>query len=395
MKQSFFLLALLVSFPQLSETIYTPSLPEMAKFFQTSENLMQQSLSIYFWGFALGVFCFGRLSDLIGRKKAMFLGIFIYTLASGLCILTRSIELLLFARFVQAFGASVGSVVTQTMLRDAYTGEERAKIFSKLTAILAFAPALGPAIGSRLSYMFSPIANFWFLFLMGIGLFISSTKLKETLDQNSLLPAKMAPLFLRMIKDKQIWLLGFFIAAHNGIIFSLHAEAPFILVETLKMDPKNYGLFGLALAIPFFVASMINARLLKRYSPYQLNILGTLVMVLSTSFLVLILPKASAMSHESLRAIFLLSTALTIMGIGISLPNCLSISLKDYRDNAGSAGAIFGLIYYIMIGGFLSIMGLIHDGTIWPLPIYFLLLSMSLFLAALLLGYASRRLIEA
>lgn len=386
MKQSFFLLALLVSFPQISETIYTPSLPELAKLFHSSENLMQQTLSIYFWGFALGVFCFGRLCDLIGRKKSMLLGILIYTLASALCLLVKSIEFLMFARFIQALGASVGSVVTQTMLRDTYRGEERAKIFSKLTAIIAFAPAIGPAIGSRLSYLFSPMANFWFLFFMGVILLFGSTRLKETLNNESLVPIRMRPLFWRMLKDKQIWLVGFFIAAHNGIIFSLHAEAPFILIETLKMAPEHYGLFGLTLAAPFFLASMINVRLLKIYSPYQMNVLGTLIMLTSTSLLVLILPQAAEIPLFRLRGIFLLSIFATSFGMGISLPNCLSISLKNYQDCVGTAGAIFGLIYYSMIGVFLGIMGLIHNGTLWPMPVYFVVLSLALFGGALSLA---------
>lgn len=390
MKQSFFLLALLVSFPQLSETIYTPSLPELAKYFHTSQNLMQQTLSIYFWGFALGVFFFGWLSDLVGRKKAMIVGILIYTLASASCIFVSSISLLMTARFIQAFGASVGSVITQTILRDAYSGPERARMFSKISAILAFAPALGPAIGSQLSYMFSPIANFWFLFLMGLGLLLSATKLKETLDRKNQTDLSLRSLFLRMIKDKHIWLMGAFIAAHNGIIFSLHAEAPFILVETLKMDAKNYALFGLALAIPLFGASTLNARLLRRYSPHQLNVLGALIMMLSTSLLIFILPEAQHLSLANLRAIFLISTAFTITGIGISLPNCLSMSLKNYGHSIGSAGAIFGLMYYAMIGGFLGIMGIIHDGTLWPLPIYFLLLSSGLLFGALALARKSR-----
>lgn len=386
MRPSFFLLAILVSFPQLSETIYTPSLPELSKYFQTSENLMQQSLSIYFWGFALGVFCFGRLSDLLGRKKSMFLGIVIYTLASAACIFVKSIELLLMARFVQAFGASVGSVVTQTMLRDTYSGEDRARIFSKITSILAFAPALGPFIGSRLSYMFSPLANFWFLFLMGCVLLCLCTQLKETFDKNKHVSIDLSALFLCMIKDKHIWLMGFFIAAHNGIIFSLHAEAPFLLVEILKMEPAHYGLFGLAIAIPFFIAAAINARLLKTMSPYQLNVLGCLIMVVSSGFLVLVLIQKANLSLEAVRAIFLLSIALTIMGLGISLPNCLSVSLKNYTHAQGSAGAVFGLMYYVMIGGFLTIMGLIHNKTLWPMPIYFLLLSLGLFLGSIRLA---------
>lgn len=391
---SFFLLAALVSFPQLSETIYTPSLPELTKYFSTTANMMQHSLSVYFLGFALGVFCFGRLCDLIGRKRAMLVGLVVYSLASFCCVLSSNIYVFLLARVLQAFGASVGSVVTQTILRDIYTGEQRARVFSSLTAVIAFAPAMGPFIGSRLSYAFSPHMNFWFLFLLGIILlYTSSIKLKETLTHRQKI--HIAPLMLRMLRDPHIWLMSFFIAAHNGILFSLHAEAPFILIDMLSMDPKDYGVIGLILGSAVFLGSLINTRLLRRYSPYALNMVGCAIMMLACSMLVISLPHFSALEPLHARILFLVLVGQCIVGMGISLPNCLSVALKDYREAVGSAGAILGLIYYVMIGGLMAIMSVIHNGTWWPMPLYFLGLTTLIFLCSVLLVKRETRLVKA
>lgn len=382
---SFFLLAALVSFPQLSETIYTPSLPELTKYFSTSANMMQHSLSVYFLGFALGVFCFGRLCDLIGRKRSMLCGLCIYVVGSLFCALSSNIILFLLARILQAFGAAVGSVVTQTMLRDLYTGEERGRIFSKLTAVIAFAPAMGPFIGSQLSYAFSPHVNFWFLFVLGMMLlFTSSAKLSETMP--TMAKTDILPLLKRMIRDPFILFISFFIAAHNGILFGLHAEAPFILIDILHMSPSNYGLIGLILGSSVFIGSNINTRLLRRYSPFALNAVGTTLMFFSFALLVAILPLFSALNPSVALTVFLVLVGVSIVGMGISLPNCLSVALKDYRHAAGSAGAILGLIYYVMIGGLMAIMSTIHNGTIWPMPIYFLILSALLVAGSLVLS---------
>lgn len=53
---SLLLLIVLVGFPQISETIFTPSLPDIAYDFQVSMATVQLTLSIYFLAFALGVF---------------------------------------------------------------------------------------------------------------------------------------------------------------------------------------------------------------------------------------------------------------------------------------------------------------------------------------------------
>lgn len=80
------LLVCLVGFPQISETIYTPSLTEIATSYGVSLNLAQMTLSIYFLAFAVGVFFWGVSSDFLGRRKAMNFGIFIYILGCFVCL---------------------------------------------------------------------------------------------------------------------------------------------------------------------------------------------------------------------------------------------------------------------------------------------------------------------
>lgn len=87
-KPSLLLFIVLVGFPQISETIYTPSLPDIAHHLGAGNNVNQLTLSIYFLGFAFGVYCWGRLSDSIGRRPAMLWGILVYGLGSLGCYLS-------------------------------------------------------------------------------------------------------------------------------------------------------------------------------------------------------------------------------------------------------------------------------------------------------------------
>ncbi|EPU3211076.1 MFS transporter, partial [Vibrio vulnificus] len=47
---------------------------------------------------------------------------------------------------------------------------------------------------------------------------------------------------------------------------------------------------------------------------------------------------------------FLLPMMGVVMAFGIAIPNILSGALLHYREHAGSAGALFGLMYYLLIG---------------------------------------------
>jgi len=68
---------LIIAIPKLSETIYVPSLPSLAKDLLISDNLAEYTLTIYLFGFATGVLIWGNLSDYYGRKPCLILGFFL------------------------------------------------------------------------------------------------------------------------------------------------------------------------------------------------------------------------------------------------------------------------------------------------------------------------------
>ncbi|WP_077216766.1 MFS transporter [Piscirickettsia litoralis] len=181
-KLPLWLIILLAGFPQLSETIYSPALPAITTSLQTNNHWVQWTLSIYFMGFASGVFIWGRVSDYTGRRFAMLFGIIVYLVGSLICLFSSSIGCLFIARAIQAFGANAGSVITQTMLREYFSEKERGRIFASMAIALSFAPAIGPVIGGVLSHYFGWRSNFLVLLLIVvIILFLSYLYLPETL----------------------------------------------------------------------------------------------------------------------------------------------------------------------------------------------------------------------
>lgn len=379
---SFVLICLLIGFPQISETIYTPSLPSIAQDLSVSAHWVEWTLSIYFIGFALGVGYWGTLADKIGRRPVMLFGIFLYCLATLGCYLSTNIAVLLLCRALQALGASVGSVITQTMIRDTFTGKERSRLFSLIGIPLSLAPALGPVCGSWLDALFNWRANFATLLLMGITiLLISAKRLPETRPQHLLSSTEvnLTRLSLQMCRDKKVLGCAALIAGINGILFSFYGEAPFVLMELMGLSANHYGWVGLAIALGGLLGSLLSHRLHRHFSSEQIIGIGCLLMLVGSSLMVIL-------AYNDLYTLnnlwsgtmgLLISMFITIFGgMGLAIPNLMSIALSDYQAVVGRAGSIFGFGYYVLVALFTALMGGLHNGTVFPMPWYFLGLSL-------------------
>ncbi|PZM64751.1 multidrug effflux MFS transporter [Paenibacillus dendritiformis] len=378
---SLLLLIVLVGFPQISETIYTPSLPDIANHLQASGNMIQLTLSIYFLGFACGVFCWGRLSDSIGRRPALLWGIFVYGLGSLGCYLSPSVEWLLVSRFIQAFGASTGSVVTQTILRESIDGAKRHAVFAQISAALAFTPAIGPLIGGWMDQALGFRAVFATLVVMSIAIFtytlaaLPETRVSATAKVSTLAVAK------RLASDGRIWAFGFLIGATNGILFSYYAEAPFIFIEFFEMNPGMFGFFGIMVAMSSIFGAMLSKKLVGRFPAERIILMGCSVTAVGAICLT-----GLALCGINPSIIFLVLMVacifILLLGIGMAIPNCLSLALVHYGDVLGTAGAIFGLGYYVVVSLITSGMSYLHNDSLVTMPVYFLVLALMMLLVS-------------
>lgn len=375
-KQSIGLMVALVGFPQISETIYTPALPKVAEALKTTAYMVESTLSIYFVGFALGVLIWGFVSDFVGRRPTMIIGLCLYGLATFFCGQTESVDLLLIARLVQAFGASVGSVITQTILRDAYNGDERSKLFSIISGALAFSPAIGPLLGGFITQFLGWRANFFSLAWLSVFLlFWTLLSLKETRPQN--VPKQslkgLKALAHNMLTSKQLLGHILMIGGTNGIIFGFYQEAPFVFIEQLGLSPTTYGCFGILIALATIFASRVCYKQNEGSGCNLIRLGSFCILGAAVFFSLLVISKIFFLPQIGL-VLTILALFMIFFGIGLIIPNSFSTSLKAYQMSAGTAGSIFGGCYYSLIAASTWLMGMIHTGTALPLPLYTTLL---------------------
>ena len=98
---------------------------------------------------ALGQLVVGPMSDRWGRRTPLLLGMVVYVLATAICALAPTAELLIGFRLLQGLAGAAGIVISRAVVRDLYDGVEMARFFSTLMLISGVAPVIAPVIGGQ------------------------------------------------------------------------------------------------------------------------------------------------------------------------------------------------------------------------------------------------------
>ena len=164
------LLALLTGIGPLSVDMYLASWPDMARLLEASPAQVQLTISVYLVGFGTGQAIYGPVSDRHGRKPALLFAIGLFVLASVVCAVAPSIEVLIVARFFQALGGAGVLVLPRAVVRDLYEGVTIAREMSRMASVMALAPVFAPLIGGVLQTAFGWRSNFIALTAFGLAL---------------------------------------------------------------------------------------------------------------------------------------------------------------------------------------------------------------------------------
>lgn len=367
---SLLLIIVLVGFPQISESIFTPVLPKLSSNLHVSAATSQLTMSIYFVAFAIGVLFWGQLSDYLGRRKTMLFGIIVYLIGNIILLISPVFKGILVARFIQAFGASVGSVVTQTIMRESFSGKTGAKVFSKTGAAMSLAPALGPLIGGVVQTYLGYRNVFSTLIVMSIAIYLYSYyRLPETMDNSKIVKSSLISTSIKLIKDPTIWSYAILIGGINGILFGYYSEAPFIFIKHFGFTSIQYGSLGLILAAASLLGAFLVNFLINYLKAETIALSGLVFSLLSSIILLIVLRLDSAI-------LLIIGLFLVFLGLNTTLPITLNIALKGYESIIGSASGLFSFGYYLIVSLLTYVISLMHNGTIWSLPIFIFIISL-------------------
>lgn len=253
-------LALLSVAGFLATDMYLPAFGAMQQELQSEVGIISASLSLFLAGFSVAQLFWGPLSDRIGRKPVLLMGLGLFAISCAAMWWVDSAMALLGWRFLQAVGICAAAVTWQALVIDRYSANQANRIFATIMPLVALSPALAPLVGAWLLNHFNWRSIFITLLLIALCLLVFSMFL-TTADRKK--PAtKVKIRFSTLLKSPLYSGNVLIYAACSASFFTWLTASPFILAE-LGMTPGDIGLSYVPQTLAFLLGGYGCRTLLK------------------------------------------------------------------------------------------------------------------------------------
>ena len=324
--------------------MFLPSLPSMARYFQTDYRIMQLSVALYLGTVALLQVVVGPLSDRFGRRPVLLAGIGIFLVATLGCIFATNASVFLAFRMIQATVSSA-MVLSRAIARDMYDQSNAASMIGYITMGMAVVPMLSPALGGLLDETFGWKASFWVFLIMGaLVLALIWADVGETNQQKSTSFAAQVADYPELLLSPRFWGYCLTAAFTSGAFFAYLGGAPFVGSNVYGLEPSKLGMLFGAPALGYMAGNFMSGRYSVRFGGNKMIQWGAL----TASFGTLCSLSLALMGFGTVYTFFGLMIFVGI-GNGMVLPNATAGMLSVRPHLAGTASGLGGAI--MMAGG--------------------------------------------
>ena len=345
------LLSILSSVAPMGVDTYLPSIPEIAKYFDVNIHKVELSLSIFLIGFAIGQVFGGPISDRYGRRFGSILGLFGFALFSFLIIFSSTIYELWFYRFIEAFFGGITVVNATAAVRDRFSGQEAAKVFSLIGIVRSLAPLLAPVFGAAIIHFFP-----WegvFIFLTLYALVVAFFIYKDLPESFTYTKQNIIQSYILVLTHKQAMKAMLVLAIGFGAFFIIIAKTSYIYIEYFGIETDYFPLFfGINFIILMFMIK-VNLNLLKKYRAISITKVAILIQFF-VGLIFLLIHKEMTLIYTVLIIAAYMSMMAFIFG------NCMSLAIEHFSKNAGVASGVIGVLQF-GLGAIISSIALNFD----------------------------------
>ena len=383
-----FTLVIVTGLSVLSLNMFLPSLTNIANEFKTDYSLVSLSVAGYLGITAVLQLIFGPLSDRLGRRPVLLIGISIFAIASLGCLLATSIWTFLSFRVMQ--GAIIsGWVVSLAVIRDTVPAREAASKIGYVSMAMAVAPMLGPILGGVLDELFGWRSSFLFFLILGIAIFaLCWIDLGETNKNPSATFLRQFQAYPELFGSRRFWGYALCIMFSTSAFYTFLAGVPLIADAVLMISPSKLGLYLGSITAGFFFGSFLSGRYSKRNSLTTMMIAGRVAACagLTAALIFFLLGFINELSLFG-------TTVFVGIGNGLTMPSANAGAMSVRPNLAGSASGLAGALTVAGGAVFTSMTGVIltEQHGVYQLVGIMLFCSLMGLIAALYVLHISRQ----
>ena len=347
------LISILSSVAPMGVDTYLPSIPEIAKYFGVNIHKVELSLSIFLIGFAIGQIFGGPISDRYGRRVGSIVGLLGYALFSFLIIFSSSIYELWIYRFLEAFFGGITVVNATAAVRDRFSGQEAAKVFSLIGMVRSLAPLLAPVFGAAIIHFFP-----WegiFVFLTIYALIVAFFIYKDLPESFTYTKQNIVESYKLVLTHKKAMKAMLVLAISFGAFFIIIAKTSYIYIEYFGIKTDYFPLFFGINFIILIAMIKVNVNLLKTYEAKNIAKYATLIQFCVGIIFLLI--------HKDMNLILTVIIIASYMSMmAFIFGNCMSLAIEHFSKNAGVASGVIGVLQF-GLGALISSVALNFDNN--------------------------------
>lgn len=339
-----------------------PGFDQMAADFGADTTAMQQVTSLYMVAFAVMSLLHGPLSDALGRKPVIVVGMLLYAGSSAACALAPTLPLLLLARVLQGASAGAGQIISRTVIRDMFHGAAAQRMMAQVAMIFSVAPAVAPILGG----VFLGFGHWQLLFwiLTGYGLALAAVvafALPETHPSERRTPLHLTPVMQGLVaiaRDAQFLRLAFAAGIGFAAQFLYISAAPIIMLKLLGKGEQDFWILFVPLISGMMLGSWITSRFAGRFPPIRTATVGFAIGV------------GGGVLNVAINSIpgvglpwLMVAPPLLALGVAIAFPILQLAMLDRFPQNRGAAASMQAFVSLLFNAGIAGVVAPLVAGS--------------------------------
>ncbi len=333
----------LIGLAPLSETVYTPALPEFVRIFHISDIQAKYSVIVYIFAFSMSQIFYGYFVSRYQLKKLLTLGLSIYIFGVLIILFSNNFDEILIGRIFQGLGASAGSVLVRVIMKEKYSLEEHKKYFPIILGMVGLLPVMGPAIGGAIIHWHGWKYIFILLLILAIIILILEC-VKAPYDKPNIKksnPINLHYFFPSLVFMSYVTMGGLLLS----IILLYSIESPFFIIQKLHYNPLKFGLISLSTATCYLLGTIISSKILSSYKLKRIKKIGITLLSISCTLLLIL-----SLVHPLSLSILIPPMLLIMLGVGITKSNTSIGAMHVHHQNSGQASSLIGF-WQMLISG--------------------------------------------